>query len=138
MNSAQFPVYAGLVPMLPVTDVPRAIEFYQQLGFQVGNSHAPEGESAPNWAWLFSGQAHVMVNLADRPVEVTHHSVAVWLYTRDVKSAHSMLAARGLDVGQVEYPFYNEGGEFHVHDPDGYAVFVAHLDPTEGATDKQG
>jgi hypothetical protein len=35
------PVYSALVPMLPVSDVPRAIAFYEQLGFRIGNTHAP-------------------------------------------------------------------------------------------------
>lgn len=30
--------YTGLVPMMPVTNVPRTIAFYEQLGFAVGNS----------------------------------------------------------------------------------------------------
>lgn len=42
-----------------------------------------------------------------------------------VHATHGMLAARGVDVGDIEYPPYNTGGEFHVHDPDGYALFIA-------------
>jgi hypothetical protein len=45
-----------------------------------------------------------------------------------VESAHAALQARGLDVGDIDHPFYNPGGEFHVHDPDGYAIFVAHAE----------
>jgi catechol 2,3-dioxygenase-like lactoylglutathione lyase family enzyme len=122
------PEFLGLAPMIPVTNVARAIAFYETLGFTTGNTHTPEEGGAPVWAWLYSGQAHVMVNQADGPVDATHHSAALWVYTRDVQAAHAALQARGLDVGEIEYPFYNAGGEFHVHDPDGYAVFIAHLD----------
>lgn len=125
MNSTVLPQYVGLTPMLPVTDVARTIEFYEQLGFRIGNTHTPVDEQTPVWAWLYNGAAHIMINRADGVIQATHHSASVWLYTRDVKSAHESLNARGLDVGDVEYPFYNQGGEFHVHDPDGYAVFVA-------------
>jgi catechol 2,3-dioxygenase-like lactoylglutathione lyase family enzyme len=126
MEPGPGPSYTGLVPMLPVTDVARTIAFYEQLGFAIGHTHTPESESEPVWAWLYHGRAHVMINRADRPVQGTHHSAALWLYCGDVKAAHAALASRGLDVGEIDYPPYNAGGEFHVHDPDGYAVFIAH------------
>jgi hypothetical protein len=116
----------GLAPMLPVSDVQRAIDFYVQLGFEIGNTHAPEGSDKPVWAWLHCGRAHVMVNQSDRPIDATHSSASLWLYCKDVVGAHRIVTARGLDPSEISYPFYNPGGEFHVHDPDGYAVFVAH------------
>lgn len=120
--------FAALVPMLPVTNVARTIDFYELLGFKVGNSHAPEGASEPVWAWLYCGDAHVMINREEHDVHATHNSAAVWLYCADVKAMHALLQQRGLDVGEVSYPFYNPHGEFHVHDPDGYAIFIAHAD----------
>lgn len=128
MPEPSVPSYVGLAPMLPVTNVPRAIAFYESLGFQVGNSHTPEGASEPFWAWLYNGKAHLMVNQADGQVEATHHSASIWIYTGDVVAAHAALKARGVDVGDIDHPFYNPGGEFHVHDPDGYAVYIAKAD----------
>lgn len=128
METTELPPFVGLAPMLPVTDVARTIAFYERLGFQVGGTHVPEGESDPVWAWLHNGRAHVMINRAPGPVESTHEGASLWLYTRDVKAVHAELRSRGLDVGEIDYPAYNEGGEFHVHDPDGYAVFVARAD----------
>lgn len=128
MEPPTHPSYAGLVPMLPVTNVARAMEFYAQLGFQAGNTHIPDGQDTPVWAWLHSSHAHLMLNQADRPIEASHQWTSLWIYTRDVAGAHAMLGARGLDVGDIDYPFYNPGGEFHVHDPDGYAVLIAHMD----------
>ena len=122
------PTFAALVPMLPVTSVPRTTAFYQQLGFAIGNTHTPDGGSEPVWAWLHCGRAHVMINLSEHPLEITHASTALWLYSDDVPAMHALLKERGLDVGEISYPFYNPGGEFHVHDPDGYAVFIAHAD----------
>jgi catechol 2,3-dioxygenase-like lactoylglutathione lyase family enzyme len=120
------PSYAGSTPMFPVTNVALAIEFYHKLGFQTGNSHTPEGADKPVWAWLHSGKAHVMVNQSDHPIEATHHGVSLWLYIADVKAAHESLRTLGMDVSDIDYPFYNPGGEFHVHDPDGYAIFITH------------
>lgn len=128
MTNPAEPDYVGLAPMLPVTNVPAAIAFYELLGFQVGSSHAPEGSGDPVWAWLYNGKAHLMVNQAAAPIGATHHSASLWLYVKDVMETHAHLRARGVDVGDVEYPFYNPGGEFHVHDPDGYAVFIARAD----------
>lgn len=128
MVDSGVPEYVGLSPMLSVTDVKRTIGFYEQLGFTVGATHAPEGDSDPVWAWLYNGRAHVMINRSDQPVEATHSSASLWLYSRDVSAAHALLKSRGLDVGDIGYPPYNSGGEFHVHDPDGYAVFVAHAE----------
>jgi catechol 2,3-dioxygenase-like lactoylglutathione lyase family enzyme len=120
------PLFSSLVPMLPVTDVQRTIDFYEQLGFQVGNRHAPEGETRPVWAWLYCGNANLMLSLNGKAVEATHDGAAIWLYCKDVVAMHESLKSRGLDVGEVSYPFYNPRGEFHVHDPDGYAVFISH------------
>lgn len=111
--------------MLPVSDVTTTITFYERLGFVVGNTHTPDGEMAPVWAWLYNGRAHLMINRADRKVEATHYSASLWLYSRDVKATHAGLESRGIEVGEISYPPYNAGGEFHVHDPDGYAIFIA-------------
>lgn len=125
------PDFAALVPMLPVTDVTRTIAFFEQLGFKVGNAHTPEGLTEPVWAWLYCGGAHVMINQSEEPVHVNHGSAAVWLYCKDVKAVHALLQTRGLDVGEISNPVYNPDGEFHVHDPDGYAIFVAHTTEEE-------
>jgi catechol 2,3-dioxygenase-like lactoylglutathione lyase family enzyme len=122
------PVFSALVPMIPVTDVPRTIAFYQKLGFTIGNTLTPDNQSNPVWAWLHCGKAHVMINQTESPLEADHHSAAIWLYCPSVVSMHALLAARELDVGDISFPVYNPGGEFHVHDPDGYAIFIAHSD----------
>jgi hypothetical protein len=69
-----------------------------------------------------------MINLAAHGIDATHESVACWLYCQDVEATYKMLQARGLDVGEISHPIYNPRGEFHVHDPDGYAIFIAHAE----------
>lgn len=51
----------SLVPMAFVESVPRSVQFYRRLGFEVGHSHTPPGEIEPTWAWLASGGARLMV-----------------------------------------------------------------------------
>src|SRR5690606_19732518 len=101
-------------------------DFHRQLGVEVGGTHTPEGLSAPVWAWLRRGGTHMMINRAEAPITATHASASVWVYTKDVQSAHAALRSRGLDVGTIDHPPYNPRGEFHVHDPDVYAIFIAH------------
>lgn len=116
----------ALVPMAHVQDVPRSIEFYKRLGFNVGRTHAPEGSATPVWAWLHSGRAQLMLALADEPVVAGQQAVLFYLYCDDVEGYRNTLRAAGVEAGPVTYPFYNPRGEFRVTDPDGYVLMVAH------------
>jgi hypothetical protein len=40
-------------------------------------------------------------------------------------------AGGGIDVGEIEYPFYMPAGEFRVVDPDGYVLLVGQLNSPE-------
>ena len=113
--------------MLPVTDVARTIDFFETLGFKVGATHSSDDDTLV-WAWLSSGPTDLMVNCVEEPVEASHAGASIWLYTKDVEAAHQTLKSRGLDVSSIEHPPYNPRGEFHVHDPDGYAIFITHAD----------
>ena len=44
----------ALVPLAHVVSVPVSIEFYEKLGFELGNTFTPDGASEPSWAWLES------------------------------------------------------------------------------------
>ena len=48
----------SVVAMVPVSDLPRSLAFYQQLGFDVENDFVPPGGKSPVWAWQI-GRAHV-------------------------------------------------------------------------------
>src|SRR5262245_54846404 len=117
---------AGLVAMAFVASVPRSIEFYERLGFSIGNTHTPPDEKEPSWAWLQSGRAHLMVSRASEPVVPSQQAVLFYLYYDDVQATHAALAAKGIEVGPIAHPFYSPRGEFRVTDPDGYCLIVAH------------
>ena len=113
----------GLVPMAFVADVQKSIDFYQQLGFKVENTFTPpQGELA--WAWLRSGTAHLMVSRSSRPMNPDAQDVLFYLYAEGVKEYREQLIARGLQPGELQYPFYAQRGEFRITDPDGYCLLI--------------
>ncbi len=116
----------ALVPMARVRDVTRSIAFYRKLGFEVGNTHAPEGATEPVWAWLGSGGAQLMLAATNEPVDAPSRSVLFYLYAADVAGFRDALLREGIEAGEIKRPFYNPEGEFEVVDPDGYVLMVTH------------
>lgn len=115
-----------LVPMAFVADVERSIRFYENLGFEVGNTFTEEGATKPTWAWLSCGEAQLMLAAADEPVLADKQRVLFYLYTDDVAAAHASLAKAGLSPDAITTPFYAPRGEFKVVDPDGYVLMISH------------
>lgn len=116
----------SLVPMAHVSSVPRSIEFYKKLGFEVGNTFTPADQKEPAWAWLRSGGAHLMVTRASEPVDARAQAVLFYIYCEDVAALRGELQKNGMMVGEIEYPFYAPRGEFRVTDPDGYCLMITH------------
>ena len=116
----------ALVPMVHVKNLPRSIAFYGRLGFAVKNTLQPEGRTEPVWAWLSSGEAQLMLALADEPVVPSEQAVLFYVYCEDVASCRAMFAENGVAVGEIQFPFYAPRGEFRVSDPDGFAIMVTH------------
>ncbi len=117
----------SLVPMAEVQDVERSLAFYGQLGFGVRNTFTPDGAGEPAWAYLESaGGALLMVARASGPVDPERQAVLFYLYFDDIAAAHAELAAAGLPVGEMTYPFYCPQGEFRLMDPDGYCLMLTH------------
>ena len=116
----------SLVPMAFVRSVPLSIEFYGRLGFEVGNTHTPEGGAEPVWAWLRSGDAHLMLARASHPVDPENQAVLFYLYSPDVAAFRTKLIEAGVEAGPIQTPFYAPRGEFRVTDPDGYALMISH------------
>lgn len=109
-----------------VADVERSIAFYRHLGFEVGDTFAAEGSTKPTWAWLYSGDAQVMLAAASKPVMAKEQGVLFYVHTDDTSAARASLDEAGLDPGPIATPFYAPRGEFRLVDPDGYVVMVTH------------
>lgn len=116
----------ALTAMAHVADVPRAMAFYQQLGFEVANTFTPPGHAHPAWAWLTSERADLMVTQADGPVDAAAQAVLFYLYCDDVHAYRAQLVALGITCGPVQVRHYAPRGEFRLEDPDGYVVMVSH------------
>lgn len=127
----------GLTAYAHVADVRRSIEFYERLGLAVRNTHDVHGR--PVWAFLTSAsddpnaaQARLMISLADGTIDASVQAVLFYCWTSDVRTLHHDLAAAGIDVDDIEYPFYMPAGEFRMTDPDGYVLLVGQLGDAPG------
>ena len=116
-----------------VADVRRSVEFYRHLGLEIRSSYESDGKLV--WA-LVAGPgdtpddegARLMLALASGPIDAAHQAVLFYCWTADVRALHDELVAAGVEVGDVEHPFYMQAGEFRAEDPDGYVILVGQLD----------
>ena len=120
------PAVSSLVALAHVESVSTSIAFYRHLGFEVRNTHVPDGAPEPVWAWLASGAANLMVTRADGPVDREQQAVLFYAYCDDVEGMREQLISAGVAAGPIRFPFFCPRGEFPVADPDGYVVIVAH------------
>ncbi len=120
----------GVVPMVHVIDVERSVEFYRQLGFEVGNRIPASG--LMQWAWLYAPTAadwkrgpNIMLTRSECAIDAAAQQVLFYLYATDLKSLHSMLLAQGVAASDISHPEYLPEGEFRIEDPDGYTLMIA-------------
>ena len=127
-NQEAMPV-TGLVPMVPVLDVERSVEFYKLLGFLVGNRVPRDGKM--QWAWLYAPKApdwrrgpNLMLNRSEDP-DRDGRGVLFYLYVTDLVGLREELLSRGQNPGPIGYPEYLPKGECSIQDPDGYCLMLA-------------
>ena len=123
----------GLVPMIRVLNVERSVEFYQLLGFMVGNRVPREGPM--NWAWLFAPNApdwrrgpNLMLSRSEGAIDPAVRSVLFYFYVTDLVALRGELERAGRSPGPIQYPEYLPKGEFAIQDPDGYRLMLAQSD----------
>jgi predicted enzyme related to lactoylglutathione lyase len=114
------------VALAYVADVRASMAFYEQIGFEVGNTHADPQDGEIVWAALERGNAALMLGKAGDPVVPEQQAVLFYLYYDDIAATHAALAEKGLPVGEMNYPFYCPKGEFRLRDPDGYCLMLTH------------
>ena len=117
--------FKSVVALIHVADVQRSIEFYQKLGFDLGNRPLENDKGIKTFAWLHRGQAsQIMVTLTGRPLNPGVQDMMFYLYVTDMPTYREVLIERGVNVGEVKYPFWSPGGEFRVEDPDGWSWII--------------
>src|SRR5437763_1854651 len=124
----------GLVPMIHVADVERTIEFYNKLGFEVGNGVPRSGPE--QWAWLYcpsvenwKNGANLVVTRTARPLNADAQDVLFYLYASDLVALRDDLIAKGVKASEISYPEYLPKGEFRIDALDGYCLMVAQSGP---------
>lgn len=124
------PPVEGLVPLLQVFDMPRALAFYRDLlGFRI-IEQSPGGDTC-DWAWLRRGSAQLMLNTMyeadERPANpdftrsAAHQDTGLFIGTPDVDAMFAYLRAKGLNVAPPVVQDYGMK-QLYVADPDGYAL----------------
>ena len=101
-----------------MADLQRSIDFYETLGFEVGERYEQEGWLL--WCRLRRDAAELMLALASEPVHDHAQGVLFYLYVDD-------LDAIGADAPVLDVDAPRPAREMRLQDPDGYVVVVAEL-----------
>jgi len=120
----------SVVPMIHVAELERSINFYQLLGFEVGNYVPRSGPM--HWVWLYAPTAadwkrgpNLMLTRSMRAIDAGAQEVLFYLYAKNLALLRSTLLVEGVNAGEIEYPDYLPDGEFRIEDPDGYILMIA-------------
>ncbi len=94
-----------VVPMIHVPDVRATVDWYQGIGFTVGDTYGDDGEGL-SFAFLSFGSSEVMFNSGGRPS--THHrrEVDLYVYADNVDDLYQRLKDRVEVVEDLHDTFY--------------------------------
>jgi len=107
--------FGSVAPVLPVSDMTRAIVLYQQLGFDVESY-----DGGAFYAFAQRGEVHLHLSLVDN-IDPLTTMVSVYLYVDDAKA----LFAEWREVGAAE-----SGGRLHTPSDTDYGLTEgAYVDP---------
>jgi catechol 2,3-dioxygenase-like lactoylglutathione lyase family enzyme len=98
-----------------VADLQRSIDFYETLGFEVGERFEQEGWLL--WCRLRRGPAELMLALASEPVHDHAQGVLFYLYVDDLDAIDAEAPVLDVDTPRP-------AREMRLADPDGYLVVV--------------
>ncbi|TWT40232.1 VOC family protein [Botrimarina hoheduenensis] len=107
-----------IVPMLPVSNMPASVAYYEKLGFSV-----EQRNDEWRWALLRCGDCQLMV---DESINIAPHAPragVLYLYPEDLAAYHHQVRANGVSVADLDVAFYGMT-EFRIEDPDGNRLWI--------------
>ena len=112
-----------IIPMLPVSNMPASVAFYQKLGFSV-----EQRNDQWRWAMLRLDGCRLMVDESINASTLGPPSSVLYLYPEDIRDYHQQLRANGLELPDLERSFYGMT-ELRMEDPDGNRLWIGQQDP---------
>lgn len=128
------PPLRALTPLLLVRDLPRAVAFYQRLGFR---DPAVHGEP-PCFAMLHRDGLDLMLQVAADRVARPNGDAGCWdlaLRVADLAAEQAALAAQGIDLAKGPTDTFYGMREVEVVDPDGHRICIGQDLPAAAADD---
>jgi catechol 2,3-dioxygenase-like lactoylglutathione lyase family enzyme len=107
-----------LIPMLPVSNMPTSIEFYQKLGFSVEQKNDAWG-----WAMLSFGECRLMVDQSINIHQEAPRQSVLYLYPDNILEYHKQVRRNGVAAPDLDLTFYGLT-EFRIDDPDGNRLWI--------------
>lgn len=107
-----------IIPMQPVRHLPRAIDFYEKLGFVIEDRRDDWG-----WAKLRWGECRVMLDQSINVNADMPRDAVLYLYPDDLVAFHRQARDNGLDVPDLDDTLYGTR-EFRIDDPDGNRLWI--------------
>lgn len=116
----------GLVPMLPVRNIAKSIEFYEKLGFSVEKRNE-------KWAWamLAFDDCRLMIDQSINSHPNAPRQTVLYLYPDDIAKYHEQVRGNGLAIDDLSETFYGMK-EFRLDDPDGNRLWIGQDTGTNG------
>lgn len=115
-----------LIPMLPVSNMPASVAFYQKLGFDTERRN-----DEWRWAMLRFGECRLMVDESINLHPGMPRAPVLYLYPDDIAAYHAHLVGSGVPVPALEDSFYGMT-EFRMRDPDGNRLWIGQDNSTSG------
>lgn len=113
----------SLVPFVHVSNVAASVAFYGELGFKVAETFEHKGKM--DWAFLYNGEAQLMLARSTEPIDPKAQAVLFYLYSPQLQDLREHLLAQGLKAGPIKDGSPGPSQEMRVDDPDGYCLMVA-------------